>query len=102
MRSLFKQICGTLELVLYALLPQSRRARLDRAELPPGEVMRCAPRQIRGGMDRFLDSRGELRVLFPGCLAIAAPALLFRLKREGFSSCSVKALPEGLYLQGRR
>lgn len=102
MRNLFKQICGTLELVLYALLPQSRRARLDRAELPPGEVARCAPRQIRGGMDRFLDSRGELRVLFPGCLAIAAPALLFRLKREGFSSCSVQALPEGLYLQGRR
>lgn len=102
MSSLFEKICGTLQLVLYALLPRSRSARVDSFELPPGEAMRCAPRQIRGGMDRFLDSRGELRVLFPGCLAIAAPALLFRLKREGFSSCSVQALPEGLYLQGRR
>jgi hypothetical protein len=53
-------------------------------------------------MARFLDSRGELRLFFPDSLALAAPFLLFRLKREGFSRCLVQASHRGLYVQGRR
>jgi len=85
--------------MLYALLPPT-----GGAPVPPGagEVPRCAPRQIRGGMGRFLDSRGELRLFFPGCLALAAPVVLFRLKREGFSRCFARASEQGLYVEGRR
>jgi hypothetical protein len=92
-------ILCTAQLVLYALLPKAVGA-----AAPPktDEAQRCEPRQIRGGMDRYLDSRGELRLFFPGCLAIAAPFVLFRLKREGFSCCSVQASKQGLYVQGRR
>jgi hypothetical protein len=89
----------TLQLMRWALFPGA-----EPGTSPPefGGVLRCAPRQIRGGMGRLLNSRGELRLFFPGCLAIAAPLVLFRLKREGFSRCSVEASDQGLLVQGRR
>ena len=76
--------------------------RLDETAGAAGAVLRCAPRQIRGGMGRLLNSRGELRLFFPNCLAIAAPVLLFRLKREGFSRCFVEASDRGLLVRGMR
>ncbi|UFS72297.1 hypothetical protein LPW11_08910 [Geomonas sp. RF6] len=45
---------------------------------------------------------GEVRVFFPRCLPIAATALLFRVKREGFSGCRAESLPEGVALYCRR
>lgn len=95
---LFGRILGTLQLMLFALLPGQRGAALP---VEAGEETRCAPRQIRG-MRRFLDPLGELHVFFPGCLAIGAPFVLYRLKREGFSNCRVQASPQGLRVQGRR
>lgn len=85
--------------MLYTLLPPTGGAA---APPEPGGVTRCTPRQIRGGMGRYLDARGELRLFLPGCMAIAAPFVLFRLKREGFSSCIAKASDQGLYVEGRR
>ena len=99
MSRLWQQIVCTLQLMFYALLPPTGGAA---TAIGAGEVPRCEPRQIRGGTSRPLDSRGELRLFFPGCLAIAAPFVLFRLKREGFSSCSVQASGEGLQVRGRR
>jgi len=93
--------------MLYALLPPSGGAPIParsgevQGEVQ-GDVPRCLPRQIRGGMDRFLDARGELRLFIPDCLALAAPFILFRLKREGFSRCYVQASKQGLYVEGRR
>ena len=81
------------------------RASVELEGAAAGELdgaLRCDPRRIRGGMGRLLDSRGELRLFFPGCLAIAAPVILFRLKREGFSRCSVEASPQGLLVRGWR
>ena len=89
----------TLRLIGYALLP-SEGGGADPAGA--GAVRRCEPRQIRGGMGRFLDSAGELRLFFPDCLALAAPFILFRLKREGFSRCSVEVSERGLLVRGRR
>jgi hypothetical protein len=74
----------------------------DSRHLMEGETMHCTPGQVRGGMSRLVNSRGELKLLFPGCRAFAAPALLFRLKREGFSVCTVLTSNEGLVVQGRR
>lgn len=94
----------TLELALYALLPANGQAtaRGGEAAAKAGEMSRCTPRQIRGGLQRFLDPRGQLSIFFPGCLAIGAAFVLFRMKREGFSNCSVQASQEGLYVRGRR
>lgn len=91
---------STLQLMLYAALPKGGTA----AQAPPeaGAVRLCAPRQIRGGMDRLVDDRGELRLFFPDCRAPAAPFILFRLKREGFSRCSVQVSNRGLQVRGRR
>ena len=95
--------------MLYALLPAPGRGATpleadatEMGNLREDGVLRCAPRQVWGGVGRLLDSRGELRMFFPHCLAVAAPVLLFRLKREGFSRCSVEASPEGLLVRGSR
>jgi hypothetical protein len=74
----------------------------DSRHLMEAETLNCTPGQVRGGMSRLINIRGELKLLFPGCQAFAAPALLFRLKREGFSGCTVHASNEGLVVQGRR
>jgi hypothetical protein len=93
------KILRTLQLMFYALLPK-------RSAAPPGsahgEVWRCQPGELRGGMDRFLDENGELRVVFLDCLAAAAPFVLFRLKRQGFSRCIVWVSEQGLHVEGRR
>jgi hypothetical protein len=86
-------------------LKSSTTSHSDATATSPCEAagaLRCAPRRIRGGMNRLLDQSGELRLFFPHCLAIAAPVLLFRLKREGFSVCSVEASELGLLVRGRR
>ncbi|HBA87849.1 MAG TPA: hypothetical protein DCZ75_07605 [Geobacter sp.] len=94
-----RRVLRTVQLVCYALLPPTGGS-ADPAGA--GEPRNCEPREIRGGMGRFLDSRGELRLFFDGCYATAAPFILFRLKREGFSRCSVRASERGLLVQGVR
>lgn len=105
----------TSKLVLYALLPGGGQAAGDgcgaaggcattgggAAAAEAGEAACCAPRQIRCP-DRFLDPRGQFSIFFPGCLAIAAPFVLFRLKRKGYSRCSAQASQQGLHVRGRR
>ena len=104
------RLLGTAQLVLFALLPTAQagttssedNAWKDESFPDHNGALRCTPRRIRGGLGRLLDSRGELRLFFPCCLAIAAPVLLFRLKREGFSRCSVAVVDQGLLVRGRR
>lgn len=103
------RLLRTILLIIFALKPR----RLG-AALPPdaaraasegygqNEELSCEPQAIAGGMGRLANRRGELRLFFPYCLAIAAPALLFRLKREGFSACTVRAAKRGLLVQGTR
>ncbi|WP_306536548.1 hypothetical protein [Geobacter sp.] len=51
---------------------------------------------------RAVTDGGDIALFFPGCPALAAPFLLFRLKRLGFSRCRAHLLPEGLALTARR
>ncbi len=53
-------------------------------------------------LNHAINPQGELRLLFPGCLALAAPLLLFRLKREGLSNCRVLMTADGLFLSATR
>lgn len=93
------RVLRTVRLSWHALLPSGGGSAEPAAE---GELKSCEPGEIRGGMGRFLDGRGELRLFFDGCYAAAAPFILFRLKREGFSRCSVEASGRGLLVRGRR
>jgi hypothetical protein len=53
-------------------------------------------------LSRGVDRQGELKLLFPDCLPLAAPALLYRLKKSGFSDCRALMTGEGLLLCSRR
>ena len=53
-------------------------------------------------LNRAVDRHGELKLLFPGCFPLAAPPLLYRLKRNGFSKCRVLMMDEGLLLTATR
>lgn len=49
-----------------------------------------------------VNDKQQLRLFFKDCLAPAAPFLLFRLKRQGFSQCRAQATREGIYLSAER
>lgn len=51
---------------------------------------------------RAVTGGGDIALFFPDCPALAAPFLLFRLKRLGFSRCRVRVVPTGLTLAARR
>ncbi|HEX2769317.1 MAG TPA: hypothetical protein VHN12_08515 [Geobacteraceae bacterium] len=53
-------------------------------------------------LNRAINRQGELRMLVPGCFAMAAPLLLFRLKRNGFSNCTALLTSEGVFLSASR
>lgn len=52
--------------------------------------------------ERFADPCGEIRVIIPDSLPLAAPFILARLKRCGLSSCTVCTIPTGLEVYARR
>ena len=45
---------------------------------------------------------GEIGFFFPDTTSFAAPVLLFRLKRLGYSDCRVISKDDGLHLFARR
>jgi hypothetical protein len=53
-------------------------------------------------LNRTVSLRGEIHIFFPGCLPLAAPFLLFRLKREGYSRCRAIVTEGGLQLHAAR
>ena len=63
----------------------------------PESILSCL-----ADLGRSVDPGGRLALFFPGCLAFAAPAVLFRLKREGYSNCRATATAEGLLVEATR
>ncbi|HTY20529.1 MAG TPA: hypothetical protein VMC44_02720 [Geobacteraceae bacterium] len=49
-----------------------------------------------------VDPDGGMKLHFAGCYAVAAPFLLYRLKRSGFSSCRASMTDQGLLLSASR
>jgi hypothetical protein len=63
----------------------------------PAEIRACL-----GNLGKAVDPDGKLALFFPDCSPLAAPFLLFRLKRTGFSNCRIVTTGEGLSLHGTR
>lgn len=94
-----KRTLRTLELIWRLILPPRGGAPQPTTS---GEVRTCEPEEIGRGMGLYLDSAGKLRLFVPQCRPIAAPVVLFRLKRQGFSRCSVEESGGGLLIRAQR
>jgi hypothetical protein len=105
---LFKRLCLSALVIAWALIPPNRenggQTALENTLLQPPHIV-ATKEDIRfylGDITRGVDRQGAMKLLFPGCLAFAAPALLFRLKRSGFSNCRALLTREGLLLCAAR
>lgn len=94
--------------IIYALFPpRAEKVRFNRkaaAELSVGYIAVRGDniRFFMADLNRAINIEGELKLSFPGCCALAAPLLLFRLKRNGFSNARVLSTAEGLFLTATR
>ncbi|HTP67122.1 MAG TPA: hypothetical protein VMJ66_17150 [Geobacteraceae bacterium] len=105
--SFFSRLYLTALVIRYSLFPHSPVQAghgVTAAETPAGLVV-VTEDKVRfylADLHRAINPQGEMRLKFPGCLALAAPFLLFRLKREGFSGSRAETTAEGLFLTASR
>jgi hypothetical protein len=88
--------------VRYSLVPLRRTGRDGTA---PDDGTAVTPQTLPlllADLSRAMDSTGSIRLFLPGCLSAAAPCLLFRLKRSGYSACRATISPDGLLLSASR
>lgn len=98
---------ATAGLIYFSLFPQGifsagRRycnaiTLTERHEILPGEI---AP--VMAAFATATTGVNRIAIVFVAARSVAAPFLLFRLKRSGYSGCEVKVLPHGLLLEARR
>jgi hypothetical protein len=106
--SLVRRFYLSLLVIAYSLIPPNRehggKTALEKTLSQPLNIASTKEliRFYLGDLGRCVDRQGELKLLIPGCLALAAPFLLFRLKRSGFSNCRVLMTGKGLLLCARR
>ncbi|HLO27446.1 MAG TPA: hypothetical protein VK187_15180 [Geobacteraceae bacterium] len=100
-------IAITVCVIVNSLFPKERNRALPRSftgtpspgyfPVPREDIPDCL-----AGLDRAVGTDGKLALFFPGCASPAAPFLLFRLKREGYSSCRAISTGDGLLVDARR
>ncbi|HEX5773765.1 MAG TPA: hypothetical protein VFY07_05525 [Geomobilimonas sp.] len=107
--SLFARLHFSLLIVHHALVPgrilpdtQPPPVRPGNPPLSPRPVSAAELPWLFANLHGNLDDAGKLSLLFPGALPLAAPFLLFRLKRLGYSACRVTADGNGLILTATR
>ncbi len=109
--NIFSRLAITVRLIGWALSPPRQERDGKSGEATPASAAAPAEEIVAQQSDlrfyvadfnRAVDRRGRLALLFPGCLAPAAPFLLFRLKRSGFSDCRAVITAEGLHLSATR
>jgi hypothetical protein len=100
----FNRLYITLSLIRHALVPQRNLAPVPLPQ--PGNGTASIPPEafaaVLGHLAATLRPDGSLDLLFSGALAPAAPFLLFRLKRHGYSACRAVITPQGIMLSARR
>ena len=109
--SCWNRISATVPVVFACLWPQRAKggslieaAALDSAITRTG-YLTVTPeirRSLLAALARPTPAKARLALFFPGCLALAAPLLLFHLKRCGWSRCRVTASSDGLRLDALR
>ncbi len=97
----------TLLVIVRSLFPTSRRAPLTGCSVrnAPAGYTQVPPEDIPlylADFGRAAGNDGKLALFFPGCATLAAPFLLFRLKREGYSGCRAIATGDGLLIEAIR
>jgi hypothetical protein len=102
-----KRFRTTAVIIAHALFPSWNNAHLAQRVLSQGtpDCRSVIPDDIPFIMANpgcAVNGSGELALFFPGCLSLAAPFLLMRLKRTGFSRCQAVADAGGIVLTARR
>ena len=100
----------TLLVTANALLPRRSGCSMTSfASNPSGDIpsgyTHVPPENVRlylAGLVSTVNPYYECALFFPNCLAPAAPFLLFRLKRQGFSNCRISVTTGGLALYAQR
>lgn len=102
-----RRLHATITLARYALSPPAISA--NRSERVPAcngtGPYTINPDEIAialASIPCFADRDGSLSILFRDVSSLAAPFLLFRLKRTGFSACRVVQEERGLLMTARR
>jgi hypothetical protein len=97
-------------IVLYALFPRKignggpPKTAVANFALPParqGQVGMDIHRYL-ADLNRTVNPKGGVDLFLPECLPLAAPFLLFRLKREGYSRCRASISGGGLHIHACR
>lgn len=92
----------SLLIVRHALIPSGNQLSPGTPSLSSRPVTAAELACLLADLQKALDDAGNLSIFFPGALPLAAPFLLFRLKRQGFSACRVTADGKGLHLTASR
>jgi hypothetical protein len=108
--NMLRKLHVTALIMLYALFPPRNNngglseTAVDDSPSPPGCMSVPAGHipYYLADLNRTVNPRGEIHLFFPGCLPLAAPCLLFRLKREGYSRCRAIVSEGGLQLHAAR
>ncbi len=99
-------ISVTLLVIANSLFPRRRGGRFGEVPLTVSHGVTAVPREAipdcLAALHRAVGTDGKLALFFTGCGAAAAPFLLFRLKREGYSDCRATYTGTGLRLDASR
>jgi len=99
--SSINRVYATICLIIAALAARGVSGRAV-PSLENGEII--AEKDFRSAIERLasISAGCEFRVTFANVLMLAAPVLLWNVKRRGFSGCMVKAADNGMLLELRR
>ena len=95
----------TLRLIFLSLFPSLSRVRSPEISVTGDQSRTMSPELLYSSLrnsGRTHVSLGRCRILVPGGCYPAAPFVLYRLKRWGFSGCRVSADYQGLHVEVRR
>jgi hypothetical protein len=105
------QLRNTILSVFYSLVPGFKGPALKpgtpilKKDTRPGGHIESSTQEIHNFLldpVSALQPAGTLKVLLPHTLPPAAPFVLYRLKRSGFSSCRVTVMANGLLVEATR
>lgn len=103
---MLRRFCITVLVILRSLVPlRSGQVPSGVAEVTASGYLSVSLKDIPwylANIGRVVGVDGKLALFFAGCRAPAAPFVLYRLKREGYSGCTATATTDGLLVEATR